>query len=205
MSSDRRKVVNSVSNTGFRTQLFTVAAGSYSSSGTYGSGVALLNEYSSVSIQDKSSAVIRQQDRDTDFHLKLTLDLSQADPAFPATEELRLRTLQPLNGDPAAYAKRLPLNSRNYNLPLFLDVEFIDPSTGAPFVGFPAVAGVGQLQARLLHGGELAFVVTDYSAGPPPTVTALTAGDLAALFGAGAGTELLISVRGTYRGQNSPL
>ena len=67
-----------------------------------------------------------------------------------------------------------------------------------------AAAGIGQLQARLLIGGELAFVVTDLTAGPPPTVTPLTAADLAPLFGAGAGTQLQVSVRGFYRGQNQP-
>ena len=204
-----RKVANTVSHSGFRTQLFTVAGGSYASSATYGSNATLLNEYSAVSVQDKSKATVRQQDRDVDYHLKLTLDISQADPGFPTDEELRLRTLQPLAmGESAAYLKRLPLNARAYGLPLFLDVEIIDPATGAPPAGFPSIAGIGQLQARFLHGSELALVVSDITAGPPPTVTPLTAGDLAPLFGAGAaapGSELLISVRGTYRGQNHSL
>ena len=201
-----RKVANTVSHTGFRPQLFSVASGSYASSATYGSGAALIDNYSTVTIQDKSKANIRQQDRDTDFHLKLTLDLEQADPSTPpenGPSELRLRTLQPLAvGEPAAYLKRLSINARAFNLPLFLDIEIIDPVTGAPPAGFPASAGVGQFQARFLHGGELALIVTDISTGPPAPVTPLTTADLTPLFGGAPGDELLISVRGTYRGQN---
>lgn len=199
-----RDVGNSVSHTGFRTQLFSVAAGSYSSSATYGSGAAIIDSYESVTDQNLSAAAIRQQDRDVDFALKVVLNLDQADPSTIPANELRLRTFQPLAvGQPNAYLKRLPLNARSFHLPLFLDVEIINPATGGSPAGFPSVAGPGQLQARFLHGSEIALVVTDLTAGPPPTVTPLTAADLTPLFGAPPGTQLLISVRGTYGGQNN--
>ena len=200
-----RKVANAVDHSGFRPQLYTVVTGSYASNSVYGSGAALVNDFTDEQLQDLSEAVIRQQDRDTTFSLKVVLDLSQVDPGFDYDEEIRIRTLQPLvSSDSPRYLTSLSVNAREFRLPLFLDVEIVDPSTGAPFAGFPSEAGIGQLQARLLHGGALALVVTDLTAGPPPTVTPLTFVDLVPLFGAGAGTQLRISVRGTYRGQNQP-
>ena len=196
-----RGVEGRVSQAGFRPSLYTVAAGSYASNAVYGSGAAAVEDYDSVDIPADSSASLRQEDSDVDFSLRLILDLEPADPITTDTNEIRLRTIPLGTSEPARYLRRLPVHSVDYGLPLFLDVEIIDPSTGAPFAGFPSVAGIGQLQARLLHGGDLALVVTDLSAGPPPTVTPLTAADLTPLFGAAAGTELLISVRGSYRGE----
>ena len=200
-----RQVQKAISHGGFRPELFTVATGSYASNHIYGSGAALVNDYNTETLQHISEAAIRQHDRDVDYNLKILLDLSLANPGFVTDEEIRIRTLQPLaSGEPGRYLQKLPVKDRSYRQPLFLDVEIVDPSTGAPFAGFPAVAGIGQLQARLLISGEMALVVTDLTAGPPPTVTPLTHGDLSPLFGAGAGTQLQISVRGTYRGQNQP-
>ena len=197
-------VSKDISHGGFRPELFTVGAGTYASNHVYGSGIALVNTYTPQSLSSLSRASIRQHDRDVDYSLKITLDLSLADPAFN-NEELRIRTLQPLGAtDSGAYLKKIPVKSVNYRQPLFLDVEVINPATGAPFAGFPVNAGIGQLQARLLISGELALVVADLTAGPPPTVQPLTALDLAPIFGAGAGTQLQISVRGSYRGENSP-
>lgn len=205
MSSTDRQVQKSVSHRGFRPQLFTVAAGSYASNHIYGSGAALVNDYDTEQLQTLSEASIRQHDRDVDYNIKLLLDLSLADPGFAAGEEVRVRTFQPLGTtEPGSYLKKLPVKDSRYRQPLFLDVEFVNPATGAPFAGFPVAAGAGQLQARLLISGELAFAVTDLTAGPPPTVTPLTAADLAPLFGAAAGTQMQISIRGTYRGQNQP-
>lgn len=196
-----RGVQNNIAHTGFRPQLFTVASGSYASNQVYGSGAALVNDYNTEIIQDASRAAIRQHDNNVEYNVKVVLDLSLANPGFVTGEEVRIRTLQPLaSTEPGRYLTRLPKKDVNYRQPLFLDVEIINPATGAPFAGFPSVAGAGQLQARLMMNGDLALVVTDLTAGPPPTVTPITAGDLAALFGAAAGTRLQIDVRGSYRG-----
>jgi len=203
--NESRGVQTAIRNSGFRPQLFTVATGSYASNPVYGSSAALVNDYNDEIIQGSSRADIRQHDRDVDYNVKIILDLSLADPGFVTDEEIRIRTLQPLTaGQPGRYSNRIPVKDVNYRQPLFLDVEIINPATGAPFAGFPAVAGIGQLQARLLIGGELALVVSNLAAGPPPTTTPLTAGDLSPLFGAAAGTQLQISVRGSYRGQSNP-
>ena len=197
-----RGVASGSHHSGFRSELFTVGAGSYASNAVYGSSAVLSGTYAASTILDKSGAAIRAQDRGTDFSLNVTLDLSGADPVDGRAtgDEIRIRTLQPLlSGEPASYLKKMTLAGTGYGLPLFLDVEIIDPATGAPWAGFPVVAGVGQLQARMLYGGELALVVTDLSVGPPATVTPLTVGDLAPLFGGGDGAELLFAVRGTYR------
>lgn len=195
-----RAVQNNIAHSGFRPQLFTVAAGSYASNQVYGSGAALVNDYNDEIIQAESRASIRQHDSNVLYNVKVILDLSQTDPAFGSTQEVRIRTLQPLTStEPGRYLTRLPKKDVNYRQPLFLDVEIINPATGAPFAGFPSVAGAGQLQARLMMNGDLALIVCDLTAGPPPTVTPITAADLAPLFGAGAGTQLEIAVRGTYR------
>lgn len=200
-----RSVQTNISHSGFRPELFTVATGSYASNQVYGSGAALVNDYNDETVRNSSRASIRQHDRSSDFSLKITLDLSLADPGFVTDEELRIRTLQPLgSGEPGRYLNKLPVKSTNYRQPLFLDVEIINPATGFPFAGFPVIAGAGQLQARLLISGELALVVSDLTAGPPPTVTPLTTGDLSPLFGAAAGTQLEISIRGSYRAENHP-
>ena len=200
MSALNSSIKKDICNSGFRPELFTVDAGSYASNQVYGSGLAAVNDYNTETIRKSSIANIRQHDSDVDFSIKVVLDLSLSAPGFITGEEIRIRTLQPLaSGEPGAYSRKLPVKSINYGQPLFLDVEIIDPSTGAPFAGFPSAAGIGQLQARLLINGELALVVADLSAGPPPVVTPLTSTDLAPLFGAAAGTKLLISVRGSYR------
>ena len=196
-------IQNAIAHGGFRPELYTVAPASYASNHIYGSGVPLINNYNTVTIQQYSSASIRQHDRSVDYNIKILLNLDAANPVNNIREEIRIQTFQPLaSGEPGRYLKNLPIKDVNYRQPLFLNVEIINPATGAPFAGFPANAGIGQLQARLLIGGELAIVVSDITAGPPPTVTPLTAGDLALLFGAAAGTQLQISIRGTYRGQN---
>ena len=201
-----RSVSNNISHGGFRPELFTVAGGSYASNLVYGSGAAMLSSYEPQTVRSMSRSDIRQQDNDVDFSFNVTLDMSLADPGFPATEELRLRTLQPLGAStPGAYLKKLPIKNTNHRQQLFLDVEIINATPGAagagfPFAAFPVVAGVGQFQARLLTNGELALVVYDPATVAASATTPLTAGDLpAALFGAAAGTVLQISIRGSYR------
>ena len=202
----------SITNSGFRPQLFIAAAGSYASNAVFGSGVVAVDNYDDETLRGDSSSLqqskasVRQQDKLVDFELALTLDLDAADPGFAAADELRFGVVAPLlAGQPARYLNGLPDSDWQYGLPLVLDVEAVQVSTGLPPAGFPAVAGVGQLQARLLHGGQLALVVADLAAGPPPVTTPLTAGDLIPLWAGalGAGERLRISVRGSYRGNRA--
>lgn len=189
-----RGVQGAVLQTGFRPSLYTAAAGSYAANHVYSSGAAVANSYDSVMVASPASkASIRKHDTDVEFDLKVTLDLSAADPAFPVGEEVRVRVLPRGTSEPLNYFKALHTPAHDYRLPLFTNVTIVDPATGASIVPV-----AGQLQARLLYGGHLALVVADLTAAPP-TTAALTAGDLAALFGAPAGTELELTVRGVYR------
>lgn len=190
-----RGVFGVLLQTGFRPSLYTVVAGSYALNHVHSPAATVLNSYDAVSAgTPDSKASIRKHDTDVEFDLKITLDLSNANPAFPAGEELRVRVLPLGTGEPARNFKAMHSSSVEYRQPLFTSVEMINPATGAAIVPV-----AGQLQARLLHGGRLALVVEDLTAGPPPVTTALTAANLAGLFGAAPGTQLQISLRGQYR------
>lgn len=192
--STDRGVQGAILQTGFRPSLYTVVAGSYAANHVYSSGAELVDSYDAVMVASPASrASVRKHDSDVEFDLKLTLDLSAADPAFPVGDELRVRVLPLSPSEPLRYFKALHPPSHDYRLPLFTSVEIVDPATGASIVPV-----AGQLQVRLLYGGHLALVVSDLTAAPP-TTDALTAGDLAALFGGAPGDELELTVRGHYR------
>lgn len=186
-----------VARSGFRSELFTVAAGSYAANQSYGSGAVSTGSLASVSTSD-SQCKIRKQDADVDFSIDVVLDTTAAAPGLSAGDELRVRSLRPVgSNNPARYSAVLPVPDRKFGLPLILDVEVVNELGLAPS-GFPSVAGVGQLQARLLHGGELALVVRDGQSGPSAVTTPLTFGDVSPLFG--QDESVIIRVRGTYRG-----
>lgn len=201
-----RQVMNSIVQSGFRPQLFLVAAGSYASGPSYGSGAASTGNYDSqtppVTIRNSSSSIlqtrahIRQQDNNINFDITLTLDATQANPfGGQNTDEVRIRVLPLSTGESTRYNNPLKVNDPLYGLPLFLNVEIVNQ------------AGVDQLpsavntvlQARLLLGGELALVQQNQTAAPP-TTAALTAAQLGARLGGVGGTELRIHVRGEYKG-----
>lgn len=185
-----------VARSGFRSELVTVAPGSYASNQSYGSGAVSTGSLASVSKSD-SQCKIRKQDVDVDFSVDVVLDTTAAAPGLTAGDELRIRSLRPVgSNNPGRYSAVLPIPDRKFGLPLILDVEVVNEDGVVP-AGFPAVAGVGQLQARLLYGGELALVVRDGQA-TPATTTPLTFGDVSPLFG--VDDEVTIRVRGTYRG-----
>lgn len=199
-----RKVSKPVDNGGFRPQLFNVESGSYAKNNVYGSGSAVKNLYTDQQLgTPDSQAVIRQHDTDVDFSLDVTLDVTGPDPGYDSTDELRIRTQQPLSAENAnRYRNGLPMPSSKFGLPLFLDVQVVDKATGFAPPSFPAQVTPGQLQARLLYGGELALVATDFTTAPP-TVNALVHSDFLNLWNSAAGTDqVVISVRGTYRGAN---
>lgn len=177
------------SNTGFRTQLVTVVNGSYAASPSFGSGAAVLNNYTTQTIDAR--AAVSHKGSLVNFTAGVTLDLSLADPAFPATEELRLRVKAPLaSNEPGNYAIGLPASDPLSPQPIFTDVEVVD-STGT-------FAVAGQYSARLLTDGTLALVTVDTTAAPHATATIDTA-NLAGSFGAAAGNTLRINIRGAYR------
>lgn len=183
---------------GFRPELATAVGGAYAANSSYSSGSPILNSYGSVSLASDSRAAFIKRGPSTDFQMQIVLDLTAAAPGFPAGEELRIRVLPRSSVEAGRYRKSLPPSSPAFGLPLIKNVEIFDPATGA------SVSPVaGQLQARYLHGGQLALVAEDLTAGPPPTTVALTAGDIAGLFGSVApvgdpGTRLAIVVKGEY-------
>ena len=189
-----RGVQGAVQQTGFRPSLYTVVTGSYAANHVYSSGAAVVSNYDSVMVDTPASkASVRKHDTDVEFDLKITLNLAAADPGFVSTDELRVRVLPLGTSEPLNYFKALHTPAHDYRLPLFTNVQIVDPATGASIVPV-----AGQLQARLLYGGHLALVVADLTAAPP-TTAALTAGDIAGLFGAAAGSELELTLRGYYR------
>jgi len=191
-------VTDGIAQTGFRSQLYAVATGSYASGATFGSGAVEIagssTGYDSVKDVPASRASVRKHDTDVDFNILVVLDGSAANPVADAGE-VRLRVTQPLASENfTRFLVALPTQDMNYSLPLFEDIEVLDED-GTNLL--PSTANT-ILQARFLYGGDLAFVQQDLSAGPPPTTAALTTAELGALFGV-IGRTIRIFVRGTYR------
>lgn len=193
------KLQSDVSYSGFRPQLFTVAAGSYASDATYGSNTDPTGDYSSVAIVSESIAKTRVDDNQVDFDVQISLDATAADPAATGGDELRIRVVPRVAGEPQRYRQGLPPSKTPLTLPLFTDVDVILKSTGAT-----SGTLTGLLEARLLYGNELALVARDTTA-TPPAHDALTATSLSALFGQQAADSILITVRGQYRTPGSAL
>jgi hypothetical protein len=176
-----RSVQNSTLQSGFRPELVCVTAAS-------GTPTVSNNSYSSVSVAGSTRASVRQSGSQVDFTCVVTLDLSQADPGFAATDELRIR-VTPVSSSSSNSRRGLTPASSSFPLPVFTDVQIVD-STGT-------FAVAGQYGARLLHDGSLALVSTDLTAAPP-SVAALVENDIAGSFGGPANSTLQISVRGSY-------
>jgi len=202
-----RGIQNDIRQSGFRPQLFLVANGSYASGPYYGSGAVSTGNYDAqvppVTVRNSSDSLcptvshVRQQDNDIDFETVICLDASQPDPfGGQPNDEVRIGTLPLAAGEPGRYAGTLkPVNPR-FGLPLFHDIEVLDQMGTQLLPLFPSTV----LKARYLTNGQLALVQQDLSAGPPPTTTALTAGQLGSLLGLGAGSLVRIHVRGQYKG-----
>lgn len=198
-----RETQGLVLNNGSRPQLYLVAAGSYATAAVYGSGAASTGNYDTVTLRgdtsslQQSGSAYRKEARNVYFTTIISLDSAQTDPfANQATAELRIRTKRPLSSaEPGSYLNQLPLPDPNYPLPLFFDCEILGMNDGQPLLPTQANSLV---QARLLVGGDIALVRR--AMGAPPVDTALTAGDLAALFGqVSVPNTIRIIVRGDYR------
>lgn len=186
-------------NSGFRPQLSVVAAGSYVSNAAYGSGAASTGNYDTVTLRGNASSLnqtIAQYTRtgkQVQFSIQISLNGAAANPIGVGGSEIRIR-VQPINPiEPEKYLVGLPLPTGGFLLPIFEDVEVLD-QTGANLL--PAAVN-SQLQARMLYNGDLALIVMNLAAGPPPTAVGLTAAGLGALF-ATVGRTIKIIVRGSY-------
>lgn len=180
---------------GFNPELFTVPTGTYASNASFGSGVPSSESYNAITVADQSVASVRQQGTSVDFDIRVVLSTTAGDdPGFTGTDEIRLRCNVP-SQNAGDYVKKLPASDHTYTQPLFADVELIDTATGGAPAGYTTA---GLLQARYLHGGELAIVLLDPAGGPPPTTAALTVANLTPIFAA-ATDQIALRVRGSYR------
>ena len=189
---------NSIVHRGIVPNLFTAAAGSYVSNATYGSGAPAVDSYSSFLVSKNCSSAIRQHDNEVQFDIQIALDCTLAAPAF-GVEELRVGSAVPLPTNSSSWAQVLPTPDPQYGLPLFGEVQITLSDTGAP-----VLSGIipGILQARLLYGGNLALVAYNPLLGTSP---AITAANILGVFGSIIpGQQMLIRIRGTYRGYSSP-
>jgi hypothetical protein len=194
--------LNAVVHRGIVPSMCTVAANSFSSNSSYGSGAAQVGSYAGVVLTQKSSSAIRQHDNEVQVNINLVLDLSLANPIpSPSGDDGEVRILPGLVGQPATpsnWQQVLPTPDPSYGLPVLQGVQIIDVNTAAGT--YVPVNLAGNIQAQLLYGGNLALILVD-----PTTnaITPLTAADLAALFGV-VNHQLVIKVQGTYRGYSSP-
>lgn len=208
-----RSVQGKVFDKGFRPQLFIVDAGAYDSNNSFGPGAPAIQPASNnlEAVTDRSGVSpcttrgdYRINGNNTDFQIQISLDLSQADP-FPGgdQEELRIRT-KPLTAfENVGYQSILPPFDHDYSRqPLFDDVEIllIDTTGASAPTHVTGVPGANQeLQARFLHGGELALVELTTS-GATANTSALSYQPFANLFGATSEPLCLqITIRGSYR------
>lgn len=186
--------------------LFSVAAGSYATPGSFGSGAPMI---ANAGRQDdnNSALIIRKEDCQVDFAIKMQFDVSQGVALFPGSVTGQEVRICPRNqGFPtpirrAQSATLPPINLDSYQ-PLFLDVEVLN-SNGAPIaIAWPPSAattpGLGQLKARYLHGGQLALVNVNYAVNNITNTTPVLASDFNALVGAAGTSTIVISVRGSY-------
>ncbi len=205
------EINNGVSNSSSAVSMFAVVAGSYSLPGSFGSGALPVifagppPVSTAALVQDEahSALVIRKEDSQIDFTIKITLNILDDIDVFPGgtTEEIRIGTkITNFPVSPIRMPQSAVLNPVNYQayFPLFADVEVLQRS-GLPLaVNFPASAGgLGQLKARFLNGGQLALVNVDYTALNTIATTPVLASDINAL-AAGADSTVVFSIRGSY-------
>ena len=210
-NSTSRGVSNDVQQSGFRPQLFLVAAGSYASNPAYGPGAVATGTYDAqtppITDRDNGQSIcqtrarMRQQDNNISFDITICLDATQPNPfGLLDTDEVRIRVLPLSAGEPGRYNNPLKTQDPFYGLPLFLDIEVVN-QLGVNLL--PAVANT-VLQARYLSGGQLALVQQDISVAPPVS-TALVADDIGALLSIlnPPGSLIRIHVRGQYKGTHN--
>lgn len=209
--------INNPTNFGIRTegetvitsslpQIFFVPAGSYATPGSFGSGITHLPANASSAQDDASSAhVLRTEDKLVDVDIKITLNLTLPAPFPSDTSEARICVLPVTNPTMPVrmpQGRNPPPIDRSSFQPLFLQVQFLNGS-GQPLIPAfsPSSAGLGQVAARWLYGGELALVNINYTLpnDNPSHVLPITAADLASYFDVSGGpTSMIISVKGRY-------
>lgn len=213
---------NGVFDVGTRNlELYTVAA-SYANA-LHGAGAALVSSYVTSDVQVAGARLrYTKVGRVVSVQGYLTLDLSVADPAFTAANEVRLHTLAPTASEPAAWGLQLPVPAHasiNASNPLgagadaggsqpFLKVDIYNQNDiradGCPAAG----AGTGPIVARVLADGTLAllesrFTDVAFAAVEPQVNTALTVTRLGTIITnaggyAQAGGELRLVIYGQY-------
>lgn len=198
---------------GFRPLLFTVANGSYVSNIVFGSGATEVNNYETYQLPRGTTYVpltinsyvtstegcdFQMTGQKVNFICSVVLNAQLIDPGF-GTEELRIRPYPRSDIEPAQYLKPLPVPLRTALLPLFEDVEIVNKLGVQVSPDSGTVAGVYDLQARLLQDGQLALVLKDITT-TPPTVRGLQSADINNLFGT-ADEIIRITIRGCYRAQ----
>ena len=187
-------------------QLFFVAAGSYATPGSFGSGATHLPANASSAQDDTASAhVLRTEDKLVDVDIKITLNLTLPAPFPSDASEARICALPVTNPTMPVrmpQGRNLPPIDRSTFQPLFLQVQVLNGS-GQPLVPAfpPGSAGLGQVAARWLYGGELALININYTLpnDNPAHILPITAADLASYFDPEVGpTSMIISVKGRY-------
>jgi hypothetical protein len=191
---------NSIVHRGIVPSLCTVAAGSFASDSTYGSGAAQVGSYAAVVVTQSSSSAIRQHDNEVQVNINLVLDLSLASPVANNADELRI--LPALIGQtavPGAWQQVLPTPDPNYGLPVIENVQinFLNKAVSPSLITPLNVNGI--LKAQLLYGGNLALFLVN------PATNALTPLQAADInWVATPNLQLIIKVQGTYRGYSAP-
>ncbi len=185
--------------------LFTVAAGSYATPGSFGSGAPQLENANEV--QGPSSVyIIKTEDSLVDIDVKIVINL-EGDAPFTGqgTEELRVDVRSGSIPQPIirqAQGKALPPYDINAYFPLFQEVEFLQLNDQPLTPAFPpSSSGLGQLMARFLNGGQLALIVVNYNIANNGAnhTRPLRASDLNAYFPLiNDQTAIVISIKGRY-------
>lgn len=185
-----------ISNTTSVPSLFSVATGTYATLGTFGSMKPAVLVSTSTNEND-SGFVIRKEDKQIDFAVKLILNADGETFPFPGqtTGEVRIKAKDYGLPTPMRRPQSKILTPIDLNIfqPLF-DCEILQVN-GAPIASAwpPSTGGLGELKARWLFGGQLALVNVNYNVASNIATTPLTVADFNALT-----VPCVISVRGSY-------
>jgi hypothetical protein len=195
--------------TGFRPELYTVAAGSYISNPSHGALSESVNSYVNIQIPRGTSSIasstgglvnstegceITRKDGKVNFTCSIMLN-AQTDPAY-GTEELRIKPRFFGFDQPARYMVGLPVPSQGTNkLPFFSDFEILDKDSVVIAPDLGTGAGVWELRAVLLNDRTLALVLYNQATG---NTQPLTHNNIDAAFGV-ADSAIFINIRGEYK------
>ena len=171
-------------------ELYTVAAGSYAANAIHTPAAAAVSTYALPQVL-LNSARITSTGNAIEVDLIVTLDLSQADPAFTGTDELRMR-LSP------STSTQLPPPDQRRATPL-IQLESRDESDAAVL----GAAVTDRQFGMVLRNGVIAIIRRSMAVAPP-TDAALTVAQLdtdTGGWGQAAGNIVKLEVKGVYVGQ----